>query len=48
MPVWQRSRARGLEPDEQETYSSGVRKVIYRDLDGNELGFGGAPVDAGS
>jgi hypothetical protein len=40
--------ARGLEPDKQETYSNGVRKVIYRDLDGNELGFGGAPVDAGS
>ncbi len=38
---------RGLEPDEQETYSNGVRKAIYRDPDGNELGFGGAPVDGG-
>lgn len=38
--------ARGLEPDERETYSNGVRKVLYRDPDGNELGFGGAPVDA--
>ena len=39
---------RGLRPDERETYSNGVRKVIYRDPDGNELGFGGAPVDTGS
>ena len=39
---------RGLHPDEQETYSNGVRKAIYRDPDGNELGFGGAPLDAGS
>lgn len=36
---------RGLEPDERETYSNGVRKVIYRDADGNELGFGGSPPD---
>lgn len=36
--------ARGLEPDERETYSNGVSKVMYRDPDGNELGFGGAPV----
>lgn len=40
--------ARGLEPDEIETYSSGVRKVIFRDPDGNELGFGGPPLDPGS
>jgi catechol 2,3-dioxygenase-like lactoylglutathione lyase family enzyme len=32
---------RGLEPAERETYSNGARKVIYRDPDGNELGFGG-------
>lgn len=38
--------ARGLEPDERETYSNGVRKVVYRDSDGNEVGFGGAPPDA--
>jgi catechol 2,3-dioxygenase-like lactoylglutathione lyase family enzyme len=37
--------ARGLEPDEIETYSSGVRKAVYRDPDGNELGFGGAALD---
>jgi hypothetical protein len=34
--------ARGLEPDEVETYPNGVRKAIYRDHDGNEVGFGGA------
>ncbi len=33
---------RGLEPDERETYATGARKVIYRDPDGNEVGFGGA------
>jgi predicted enzyme related to lactoylglutathione lyase len=35
--------ARGLDPVERETYSNGVRKVTYRDPDGNEIGFGGAP-----
>jgi hypothetical protein len=40
--------ARGLEPDERETYDNGVRKIIYGDPDGNELGFGAAPLDAGS
>jgi hypothetical protein len=35
--------SRGLEPDEHETYGSGVRKAIYRDPDGNEVGFAGAP-----
>jgi Glyoxalase-like domain len=34
---------RGLEPAELETYSNGVRKAIYRDPDGNEIGFGGVP-----
>jgi hypothetical protein len=34
---------RGLEPAERETYSNGVRKVIYRGDDGNEVGFGGPP-----
>jgi catechol 2,3-dioxygenase-like lactoylglutathione lyase family enzyme len=33
---------RGLEPDEQVAYSGGVRKAVYRDPDGNEVGFGGA------
>jgi catechol 2,3-dioxygenase-like lactoylglutathione lyase family enzyme len=36
---------RGIEPDGRETYANGVQKVIYRDPDGNELGFGGAPPD---
>jgi catechol 2,3-dioxygenase-like lactoylglutathione lyase family enzyme len=40
--------ARGLEPDERESYPNGVRKVLYRDPDGNELGFAGAPREAGS
>ncbi len=39
--------ARGLEPDERETLSNGVRKVIYRDPDGNEVAFGGPPLDSG-
>jgi catechol 2,3-dioxygenase-like lactoylglutathione lyase family enzyme len=39
--------ARGLEPDERETYSNGVRKALYRDPDGNEVGFGGAPLESG-
>ena len=34
---------RGLEPAERETYSNGVRKAIYRDADGNGVGYGGAP-----
>ncbi len=36
---------RGIEPADRETYSNGVRKVTYRDPDGNEIGFGGGPVD---
>jgi catechol 2,3-dioxygenase-like lactoylglutathione lyase family enzyme len=35
--------ARGLEPAERETCTNGVRKATYRDDDGNEIGFGGAP-----
>jgi catechol 2,3-dioxygenase-like lactoylglutathione lyase family enzyme len=34
---------RGIEPATDETYSNGVRKVTYRDGDGNEVGFGGGP-----
>jgi hypothetical protein len=34
---------RGLEPDRTETYDNGVRKAIFRDADGNEVGIGGAP-----
>jgi catechol 2,3-dioxygenase-like lactoylglutathione lyase family enzyme len=39
---------RGLEPDDIETYTNGARKVIYRDPDGNEVGFGASPPDVGS
>jgi catechol 2,3-dioxygenase-like lactoylglutathione lyase family enzyme len=35
--------ARGLEPADIETYENGVRKAIFRDPDGNEIGFGGSP-----
>ncbi|MBL3671573.1 VOC family protein [Streptomyces sp. M2CJ-2] len=35
---------RGLKPRSRETYSNGVRKVTYQDPDGNEIGFGGAPL----
>ncbi|HEX3542149.1 MAG TPA: VOC family protein [Acidimicrobiales bacterium] len=37
---------RGIEPAAQETYNNGVRKVVYRDEDGNEIGFGGAATGA--
>jgi catechol 2,3-dioxygenase-like lactoylglutathione lyase family enzyme len=37
---------RGIEPETVETYDHGVRKVVYRDPDGNEVGFGGLPADA--
>ena len=36
--------SRGIEPAQRETYSNGVRKATYRDSDGNEIGFGGAPI----
>jgi catechol 2,3-dioxygenase-like lactoylglutathione lyase family enzyme len=36
--------ARGIEPDERVTYPGKARKAIYRDADGNEIGFGG-PID---
>lgn len=35
---------RGVEPAKQETYGNGVRKVTYVDPEGNEIGFGGAPL----
>ena len=34
--------SRGIEPDELETYPGKARKTIYRDADGNEIGFAGA------
>lgn len=33
---------RGLEPAKRETYANDVRKITYRDPDGNEFGFGDA------
>jgi hypothetical protein len=35
---------RGLDPVSRETYLNGVRKITYRDADGNEIGFGGGPL----
>ncbi|MEV6167202.1 VOC family protein [Streptomyces sp. NPDC051954] len=35
---------RGLQPSQRETYANGVRKVTYRDPEGNEIGFGGGPL----
>ena len=35
--------ARGLEPTKRETYGNGVRKVVFHDPDGNQIGFGGGP-----
>ncbi len=37
---------RGLDPVERETYSNGVRKITYRDPDGNEIGFGGTTLES--
>lgn len=37
--------SRGLEPTSVDTYENGVRKAIFTDPDGNEVGLGGAPVD---
>lgn len=34
----------GIEPVEREEYENGVRKAIYADPDGNEVGIGGGPV----
>jgi catechol 2,3-dioxygenase-like lactoylglutathione lyase family enzyme len=33
--------SRGVVPDRQEAYGNGVRKAIFRDPDGNEVGVGG-------
>jgi hypothetical protein len=34
--------SRGIEPDQRITHPGKAHKVIYRDTDGNEIGFGGA------
>jgi hypothetical protein len=36
-----RAARRGLEPASRETLVNGVRRVIYNDPDGNDVGFGG-------
>ncbi len=36
---------RGIEPTTRETYDNGVRKIIYSDPDGNEIGVGGGPAE---
>ncbi|HEY6514997.1 MAG TPA: VOC family protein [Steroidobacteraceae bacterium] len=33
---------RGLEPADREGYPNGVRRITYRDADGNEISLGGA------
>jgi catechol 2,3-dioxygenase-like lactoylglutathione lyase family enzyme len=33
---------RGIEPVLRENYPGGMRKITYRDPEGNEFGFGGA------
>jgi hypothetical protein len=35
--------ARGLEPQRLESFGDDVRKITYRDPDGNEVSFGGGP-----
>ncbi|MGC7094333.1 VOC family protein [Amycolatopsis lurida] len=34
---------RGIEPALRETYDNGVRKITYRDPEGNKIGYGGGP-----
>ena len=34
---------RGIEPVARESYPGGVRKIAFRDPDGNEIGLGGGP-----
>lgn len=38
-----RLRKGSVEPAIDETYDNGVRKVTFRDADGNELAFGSMP-----
>jgi hypothetical protein len=37
--------AGGIEAASREGCGIGVRKVVYRDSDGNEIGFGGGPFE---
>jgi catechol 2,3-dioxygenase-like lactoylglutathione lyase family enzyme len=36
---------RGLEPAVRETYENGVRHATFFDPDGNEVSYGGAPLE---
>lgn len=38
-----RIASRGIEPKDRLTYRNGVRKALYSDPDGNEIGLGGGP-----
>jgi catechol 2,3-dioxygenase-like lactoylglutathione lyase family enzyme len=40
-----RAADRGVVPSTSEALGNGVRRVVYRDPDGNEVGFGGAPLE---
>jgi hypothetical protein len=40
--VWELAEHRYVYIVERESYSNGVRKITYRDADGNEIGLGGA------
>jgi len=42
-PIVEGIAERGIEPTQRETYANGVRKVTYRDADGNEVAIGGGP-----
>lgn len=37
--------SRGVHAESEDTYDNGVRKVIFRDPGGNEVGCGAAPVE---
>lgn len=38
----------GIAPLGRETYGNGVRKALFRDPDGNEIGLGGGPAAGGA
>ncbi|WP_019200459.1 VOC family protein [Tsukamurella sp. 1534] len=40
------AESRGLAPSSVEVYENGVRKALFHDPDGNEVGIGGAPPGA--
>ena len=44
----ERAATRGLHPVGQEEHDGGVRKMTFRDPDGNEISVGGAPAQKNS